>query len=170
MKLIPILQLSPGREALCLVGGGGKTTLLYRLAHEALETGSVCVTTSTHIALPSAEQALYVQTFDEQAFLQGLQQQKVLCIGSLTDLRDEAGVQKLSMAPEPWLAFAQSHTDWLFCEADGARHFPAKVPNETEPVLLPGSAVLAVFGLSAIGKPLQEVCFRAPLALSLLGT
>ena len=38
---------------------------------------------------------------------------------------------------------------------------PAKFPAAHEPVLLPESdIVLAVAGLSALGRPLREVCFR----------
>ena len=51
--------------------------------------------------------------------------------------------------------------DVVLVEADGAKHHPCKVPAAHEPVLLPQSdIVLAVAGLSALGKPLREVCFR----------
>ena len=48
--------------------------------------------------------------------------------------------------------------------------FPCKVPSAHEPVLLPESdIVLAVAGLSALGRPLLEVCFRLEQACALLG-
>ena len=47
---------------------------------------------------------------------------------------------------------------------------PCKVPAAHEPVLLPESdIVLAVAGLSALGRPLREVCFRLEQACALLG-
>ena len=47
---------------------------------------------------------------------------------------------------------------------------PCKVPAAHEPVLLPESdIVLAVAGLSALGRPLREVCFRLKQACALLG-
>lgn len=47
---------------------------------------------------------------------------------------------------------------------------PARPRAAHEPVLLPQSdIVLAVAGLSAVGKPLQEVCFRLETACTLLG-
>jgi hypothetical protein len=54
-----------------------------------------------------------------------------------------------------------AQADAVFIEADGAKHYPCKVPAAHEPVLLPQSdIVLAVAGLSALGKSLREVCFR----------
>ena len=75
---------------------------------------------------------------------------------------------KLTQPPqlERWMAQA----DAVFLEADGAKHLPCKAPAAHEPVLLPQSdIVLAVAGLSAVGKPLQEVCFRLETACTLLG-
>ena len=58
----------------------------------------------------------------------------------------------------------------LLLEADGAKRMPCKVPAAHEPVLLPESdIVLAVAGLSALGRPLREVCFRLEQACALLG-
>ena len=59
----------------------------------------------------------------------------------------------------------------VLLEADGAKRMPCKVPAAHEPVLLPESdIVLAVAGLSALGRPLREVCFRLEQACALLGT
>ena len=63
-----------------------------------------------------------------------------------------------------------AQADAVFLEADGAKHFPCKAPAEQEPVLLPQSnIVLAVAGLSALGRPLKECCFRLEQACMLLG-
>ena len=57
-----------------------------------------------------------------------------------------------------------TQADITFIEADGSKHFPVKAPREGEPVLLPEcDTVLAVMGLSAIGKPLKNVAFRMPV-------
>ena len=48
---------------------------------------------------------------------------------------------------------------------------PCKAPASREPVLLPEcDTVLAVAGLSALGRPLREVCFRLDEACALLHT
>ena len=72
-------------------------------------------------------------------------------------------------APET-LAWLAAHTDALFLEADGSRRLPVKFPNSTEPVIPEGTGrVIAVAGLSALGRPFDEVCHRAPLAREALG-
>ena len=46
-KLCDLLDIRPGVTA--LIGGGGKTTLMYHLARELRERGTVAVTTTTKI-------------------------------------------------------------------------------------------------------------------------
>lgn len=49
--------------------------------------------------------------------------------------------------------------------------FPCKVPIEKEPVIIPECTdVIAVVGMDALGKPLEEVCFRKDLAVQFLNT
>ena len=47
MQLRRMLGIQPGLTA--IIGGGGKTTLLYALAHELSQTARVIVCTTTHI-------------------------------------------------------------------------------------------------------------------------
>ena len=60
--------------------------------------------------------------------------------------------------------------DHVIIEADGTKGLPLKVPNDQEPVI-PAFAdtVVAVAGLSALGRPLGEVCHRPELALLRFG-
>ena len=59
--------------------------------------------------------------------------------------------------------------DFIIAEADGSRGLPIKAPATHEPVIPPASAlVVAVAGLSALGRPLDEVCHRPELAAALL--
>ena len=70
----------------------------------------------------------------------------------------------------PHLADWMAEADTVLLEADGAKHHPCKAPAAHEPVLLrPSDIVLAVAGLSAVGKPLQDVCFRLEAACSEAG-
>ena len=51
--------------------------------------------------------------------------------------------------------------DLLLIEADGSKRLSFKVPAAGEPVILKEArAVVAVAGLTALGKPAGEVCFR----------
>lgn len=133
-----------------LVGGGGKTTLLYAMAaHCARKGWRVLVTTTTHIRQPAACYAP-----DDAALTTLWQAGRYAVIGTPS----ENG--KLTL-PQPQLLHRMAQADAVFIEADGAKHHPCKVPAAHEPVLLPQSdIILAVAGLSALGKPLREVCFR----------
>lgn len=50
-KLCDLLGIRPGITA--LIGGGGKTTLMYHLARELRQCGTVAVTTTTRIWPPT---------------------------------------------------------------------------------------------------------------------
>ena len=132
-----------------LVGGGGKTTLLYAMADYCARKGwRVLATTTTHIRQPASGYA------PDDAALAALWQ-----AGHYAVIGTTAENGKLTLPPQLLRRMAQA--DAVFIEADGAKHCPCKVPAAHEPVLLPQSdIVLAVAGLSALGKPLREVCFR----------
>ena len=72
----------------------------------------------------------------------------------------------MTILPESIRSEWISDADITFLEADGAKCLPCKFPAAYEPVILPQSdIVLAVAGLSALYRPLGEVCFRAELAI-----
>lgn len=133
-----------------LVGGGGKTTLLYAMASHCARKGwRVLVTTTTHIRQPAACYA------PDDAALAAIWQ-----AGCYAVIGTPAENGKLTLPPSQLLRW-MTRADAVFIEADGAKHYPCKLPAAHEPVLLPQSdIVLAVAGLSALGKPLREVCFR----------
>ena len=143
-----------------LVGGGGKTTLLYNMAAYCARKGwRVLVTTTTHIQQPPG--GAWAKN-DAELF-------RLWEHGSYAVAGTSAPGGKLTTPPqeqlEHWLALA----DIVLIEADGAKCLSCKAPAAHEPVLLPQcDIVLAVAGASALGKPLAEVCFRAELAQLLL--
>lgn len=145
-------------HVISLVGGGGKTTLLYAMArHCAAKGWRVLVSTTTHIQRPAQNWAR------TEAQLDALWR-----AGTFVVAGAPAEHNKLTQPPElrDWMAEA----DAVFLEADGAKRLPCKAPAAHEPVLLPESdIVLAVAGLSAVGRPLREVCFRLENACALLG-
>ena len=139
-------------HVISLVGGGGKTTLLYAMAAHCAHKGwKVLVTTTTHIQQPAA-----TQWTRDDAVLSALWQS-----GRYAVAGTPAAEGKLTGLPTAQLSRWMAQADIVLVEADGAKHFPCKAPAAHEPVLLPQSdIVLAVAGLSALGKPLQTVCFR----------
>ena len=153
--------LSEKSHVVSLVGGGGKTTLLYAMASHCAQKGwRVLVSTTTHILRP--ENWLWAKTDAEI--------QELWARGSYAVVGSPAPKGKLTAPPEADLSHWMAQADAVFLEADGAKHFPCKAPAEQEPVLLPQSdIVLAVAGLSALGHPLKECCFRLEQACMLLG-
>lgn len=145
-----------------LVGGGGKTTLLYAMARHCAQKGwRVLVSTTTHIQCP--QNGAWAQTDAQLAALWA--QGRYAVAGTA------APSGKLTFPlQEQWVAW-RPQADFVLLEADGAKRLPCKAPAAHEPVLLPESdVVLAVAGLSALGRPLREVCFRTEYACALLHT
>ena len=147
-------------QVVSLVGGGGKTTLMYFMAATCAKEGKkVLVTTTTNLFLPNKA---YYATNDEEVkalWAEG----KIAIIGTPNLARGKFG------PPDPeFLDRMLEKCDVGFIEADGSRRLPCKVPREGEPVFHPRTdTVIAVFGLSALGRPLKDVCFRKELATEL---
>ena len=159
--LLSALGFGPGHEIpriVSLVGGGGKTSTMYQLADELAEQGKrVLVTTTTHIRRPVCEAQTaavsHVQEIEKDSW-HGL---------ILTAGKPEG--KKLAM-PDGLLEEAELSrllelADVILIEADGAKCLPIKVPETYEPVILPQTGlVIGSAGLSALGRPFEEVCFR----------
>ena len=159
MKLSEALDVRPGVTA--IIGGGGKTTLMECLAAELAAQARVIVCTTTHIYPEQTMPCLVSPTGAE--IRAALARAGCVCVGSVS----ENG--KFS-APELPFRTLCALADYVIVEADGAKRLPCKAPAAHEPVLLPESDwVLAVAGLSAVGRPLGEVCFRLENACTLLG-
>lgn len=150
------------KHTICLVGGGGKTTVMYELAAAWADCGrKVLVLTSTHILQPADGSF----AADAAAVHNLWQQRRYAVIGT-----PEPATGKLTAPPQDLYEALQLQADVILCEADGSRHHPCKVPAEHEPVLLPESdIVLAVAGMDALGRQLAQACQRPQLAAELLG-
>ena len=159
------------KHIISLVGGGGKTTIMYELAEYFAKQGrKVVVLTTTHIWLPREKDGTdsvaqeYATTQEELEFL--WQQGLYGIIGSL-----EPCTGKLVTPAQELLEAALQACDIALIEADGAKQMPCKLPAEHEPVLLESSdIVIAVAGLDALGKSLEEGCFRWQLGRELFAS
>lgn len=163
MAHCPFDFFSDGKKhTICLVGGGGKTTVMYELATAWAACGRrVLVLTSTHILQPADGSF----AADVPAVQNLWQQRRYAVIGT-----PEPTTGKLTEPPQFLYEALKLQADVILCEADGSRHHPCKVPAENEPVLLPDSdIVLAVAGMDALGRPLAQACQRSQLAAELLG-
>lgn len=144
---------------IALVGGGGKTTLLYALARAFRREGlRVVLTTTTHTS--PAPAGLLAQNEKEALCLLAEKGAAVVALG--------LPGQKLA-APALSAAQCLSFCDVVLCEADGARSLPLKAPAAHEPALPRGAdLVIGCAGLDALHRPLCEVCHRPPEGAALL--
>ena len=163
MAYCPFDFVTDGKQHnICLVGGGGKTTVMYELATVWAACGrKVLVLTSTHILQPAdgsfAADAAAVQNLWQQG--------RYAVIGT-----PELSTGKLTAPPQGLYNELKLQADVILCEADGSRHLPCKAPAAHEPVLLPDcDMVLAVAGMDALGRQLAQACQRPQLAAELLG-
>ena len=150
------------KHTICLVGGGGKTTVMCELSAAWAACGRrVLVLTSTHILRPVDGSF----AADVPAVQNLWQQGRYAVIGN-----PELATGKLTAPPQDLYEALQLQADVILCEADGSKHHPCKAPAAHEPVLLPDSdIVLAVVGMDALGCPLAQACQRPQLAAALLG-
>lgn len=147
-----------------LVGGGGKTSVMYQLAEEMAAMGRrVIVTTSTHIFYPAGYQTKLIGRASD---LHGLEWEgKILVVGAQV-----TKANKLKGPPLAVLNDLMDNCDVLLIEADGAKRLPIKLPAAHEPVIAEKTdVVIACAGLDCIGRTWGESCFRWELAAELWG-
>lgn len=154
------------------VGGGGKTTSIYRLAKAYWEESiPVVVTTTTHMRYEDVPYMLLEESMSE--FITLLETYGKCVVGLPSGKQTTDGTPKFCSVSD---TFFQKICDEMekrggiiLVEADGARELPCKVPEEWEPVIpTQTTQVVGVYGLDAIGKTFAESCFRAELAAELL--
>lgn len=166
-----LLPEQPG--IVCLVGAGGKTSLMFRLAKERVEHGQrVLTTTTTKIYRPEPWQSpLTGVTGNPLAWLDrhNFQEQSrhLTLAGKSLDRNKLQG-----FTPETIEAiWSTGYFDWILVEADGAAGRPLKAPAAQEPVIPEATCcVIAVLGLQGFGRPLtEEWCFRPHIFAELSG-
>lgn len=153
MHCCDLLKIQRGATA--LIGGGGKTTLLYTLGRELAARGTVLLLTTTHIFPPSHIPVLLGA--EEQAIAAVLRTHRQLCIGTM-DRHAKLSAPSLPVSRLCALA------DYVLIEADGSRGLPLKAHDVHEPVIPPacGQTIL-VLGASGLGRPIAEAAHRPAL-------
>lgn len=145
---------------IAVVGSGGKTTLVKRLARQYRDAGKrVFVTTTTHMFIE--EDTLL--TDDAERIIQQLKETGYVMAG----LPERDLIKPLS--PETYRTVCD-HADVVLVEADGSRRLPLKFPNASEPVIPEQvDEIMVVCGLNAVGQQAKDVCHRLELVKACLG-
>lgn len=169
-----ILNLKNG-GVISLVGAGGKTSLMFRLAHELSRQGApVLSTTTTKIYAPNRKQSSFVII---SGSAESLVQKAITVLKQNPHISAGARLfpfqHKLKgFSPETIDAIWQSDVfRWIVVEADGAAGKFIKAPAAHEPVIPQCTKwVIGFVGLAAVGKPLTEKwAFRPQLVSKITG-
>ena len=157
MDISALLGVERGVTA--LIGGGGKTTLMYTLAEELRQRGTVVVTTSTHIQRP--EQYPVLTAADDVAA--ALAEHGAVCVAGETA---EGKLCAPALSFEALAALA----DFVLVEADGSKRLPLKAHAPHEPVIpVNARRIIYVVGADGFGRPIRQVCHRPERYAALCG-
>ena len=170
MTLADALELA-GDDAVALVGGGGKTTAMFRLAREMAARGGRAITTTTtrifgaQIALAPAHVPAAEATPERVAAALDAHGQ-TLVIGAPNPGTGKADGISLDLFHRlrAWCPSA-----CILNEADGSRMRPFKAPAEHEPVIpVETTVVVPVVGADIFGKRLDDEHVHRPKLVSAL--
>lgn len=145
---------------IAVVGSGGKTTLIKKLAEQYRAQGkTVFVTTTTHMFI----EADTLLTDDAHTIIGVLREKGYVMAGI------PQGEKIKALSKETFEAVCAA-ADVVLVEADGSKRLPLKFPNATEPVI-PEAAdeIIVVCGLNALSQKAGEVCHRLALVKECLG-
>ncbi len=146
-----------------IVGGGGKTTLMFALARDLVSAGRrVVTTTSTRILPPSPEQSatLLVECDPKRLIAE-------LTVGPghttvVSAQRPDGKVQGLSLEALDDLHRA-AVVDTILVEADGSRGLSLKAHAEHEPVVSSAAdLVIAVIGADCVSRTVSREFVHRP--------
>ena len=146
-----------------IVGGGGKSSLLFALA-EGLP-GRVVLTTTTRMFASQMELAEAVCQVGDASGGASWQDRVDQVESSLLVVGHVEGDRAVGVPPElPAQLLARLGVGWVVVEADGSRMLPVKAPAEHEPVVPDETDwLVAVAGIDALSGPIRDVAHRPEL-------
>lgn len=172
MKLTDALGMATD-DVVALVGGGGKTTAMFRLAREVVDRGGSVITTTTtrifgaQIALAPAHVPAADATRERVSAALAVHRH-VLVIGATDAGSGKAEGVSLDLFRRLRAWFPDA---CLLNEADGSRMRPFKAPADYEPVIPADTTlVVPVVGADVFGKSLDaDHVHRPELVCALSG-
>lgn len=147
-------------EHIALVGGGGKTTLMFALADELKREGKRVITsTTTKVRHKEALRYEKVLLADDEVDWKNERAEALINQGTVfvgRKILDSGKVEGISASVADEI-FQDSNALYLIVEADGSAGHPFKAPAEHEPVI-PSSVtmVVAMMGLEAVSALFSE--------------
>lgn len=154
------------RELIALVGGGGKSTLMFRLGAELAAGGRrVILTTTTKMGRSQIEAVPNVCDSIDGTLASRPQPGPIMLVtgGDSHKVKGPRPEELDTLARHPLV-------DFVVVEADGAHGRPLKAPAAHEPVV-PSSTTMVVIamGIDAVGGRLMDVAHRVERAVAFTG-
>jgi probable selenium-dependent hydroxylase accessory protein YqeC len=161
------------REVISLVGGGGKTTLMFSWGRElANRRQGVILTTTTKIWEPEPSPNFLSFVTPDFSILREWILGHLSTSSCLLLNKARLANGKLDGIPPEWIEeiIQIPGVTCILVEADGAKGYSLKAPREGEPVVPSNTTLLVpVVGIDALGCPLDENhVFRWKLAMEIL--
>eukprot|EP00792_Barthelona_sp_PAP020_P000885 TRINITY_DN11510_c0_g1_i1.p1 TRINITY_DN11510_c0_g1~~TRINITY_DN11510_c0_g1_i1.p1 ORF type:complete len:579 (+),score=155.98 TRINITY_DN11510_c0_g1_i1:44-1738(+) len=149
------------KSVVCLVGGGGKTSLMHRLAKYIYKDRGCILTTTTHtnlISESSFEKFVEMKSPSDFPSIDRVNPgERVAILSNKKVKKDHVSFCGVDVQHYQQLL---NLTDVILIEADGARRRPFKAPKETEPVIPDcTNVIINVIGLDALFLKVSE-CHR----------
>jgi probable selenium-dependent hydroxylase accessory protein YqeC len=153
LQLIDLLAARRG--IVCVVGAGGKKSIIYQLARE--HPGRVAVTTTVHMSEVPEDLAMHRIIDDDAALLDRVCAAEQFRQVAFAQPSHKPGRMAGATAATIVSAHERGAFDTTFVKADGARMRWIKAPGPGEPLIIPGTdTVIPVLSARAIGEPLNE--------------
>lgn len=141
-------QIKPG-DVVSIVGAGGKTSLMYRLAKEARGAGmKVLVTTSTRLFIPQPDQYNAIDLSGEVYSPSQMAGPGIYVAGV-----PDAEPGKMRGISDDQVNDCMARFDLLLIEADGSARKPLKGWKDAEPVIYPQTTkTIGVLDIQTVGQ------------------
>lgn len=177
LSLVDAFDLSDVGHLVAIVGGGGKSSLMFALGQ--VLPGSVVLTTTTRIfavQMKAAPAVLHANAYlrsDEWRALADWpelswnlsQHGRCLVVGRVRGEKAEGVPVEL-----PGRLLARPDVDYVVAEADGSRMLPCKAPADHEPVIpLDSNLVVPMAGIDALSGRIADVAHRPERVAALTG-
>ncbi|MBU3188880.1 putative selenium-dependent hydroxylase accessory protein YqeC [Clostridium bowmanii] len=152
MKLSKYIGLVK-KDILSIVGAGGKTTMMFKLAEELRKSNKILVTTTTKIYLPSLDKYDFICTDKYDFFRYSSMNENGIYVLGL-GINDENKILGLSLKDLDELV---PYFDYILIEADGAKEKSLKAWSEFEPIIhWKTTKTIGIMDIQSLGMIINE--------------
>ncbi|MGK0465159.1 MAG: putative selenium-dependent hydroxylase accessory protein YqeC [Clostridium sp.] len=152
MKLSNCLELKKS-DIISIVGAGGKTTMMFKVAEELRRSNKVLVTTTTKIYVPLEDKYDFICTDSEMmSRYVHMKENGIYILGSGLN-----GANKILGLSEKELDELVPYFDYIIIEADGSKKKRLKGWSEFEPVIYKKTTkTIGIIDIQAFGMVISE--------------